>query len=43
MEYDSYGDFHWVVYNGMAKKILDVGEELYLGKEVEKKIEIGGM
>ena len=37
------GDFHWVVYNSMAKKILDMGEELYLGKEVEKKIEIGGL
>ena len=39
----SDGDFHWVVYNSMAKKILDVGEELYLGKQVEKEIEIGGM
>lgn len=34
-------DFHWIVYSSMAKKILDVGEELYLGKEVEKRIEIG--
>ena len=39
----SDGDFHWIVYNSMAKKILDVGEELYLGKEVEKRIEIGGL
>ena len=37
----SDGDFHWTVYSSMAKKILDVGEELYLGKEVEKRIEIG--
>ena len=37
----SDGDFHWIVYSSMAKKILDVGEELYLGKEVEKRIEIG--
>jgi len=27
----------------MAKSILDVGEDLYLGKEVEKRIEIGGL
>ena len=39
----SDGDFHWIVYDSMAKKILDVGEELYLGKEVEKRIEIGGL
>jgi len=39
----SDGDFHWIVYNSMAKKILDVGEELYLGKQVEKRIEIGGL
>lgn len=39
----SDGDFHWIVYDSMAKKILDVGEELYLGKEVEKGIEIGGL
>ena len=39
----SDGDFHWIVYNSMAKKILDVGEELYLGKQVEKRIEIGGV
>lgn len=39
----SDGYFHWIVYNSMAKKILDVGEELYLGKEVEKRIEIGGL
>ncbi len=39
----SDGDFHWIVYNSMAKKILDVGEELYLGKGVEKRIEIGGL
>lgn len=37
----SDGDFHWIVYSSIAKKILDVGEELYLGKEVEKRIEIG--
>lgn len=39
----SDGDFHWIVYDSMAKKILEVGEELYLGKEVEKGIEIGGL
>ena len=39
----SDGDFHWIAYDSMAKKILDVGEELYLGKEVEKGIEIGGL
>ena len=39
----SDGDFNWIVYNSMAKKILDVGEELYLGKQVEKRIEIGGV
>lgn len=39
----SDGDFHWIVYDSMAKKILDLGEELYLGKEVEKGIEIGGL
>ncbi|WHE87086.1 sugar ABC transporter substrate-binding protein [Lachnoanaerobaculum gingivalis] len=39
----SDGDFHWIVYDSMAKKILEVGEDLYLGKEVEKRIEIGGV
>lgn len=39
----SDGDFHWIAYDSMAKKILDVGEALYLGKEVEKRIEIGGL
>lgn len=39
----SDGDFHWIVYDSMAKKILEVGEDLYLGKEVEKRIEIGGL
>jgi family len=39
----SDGDFNWIIYDSMAKSILDVGEDLYLGKEVEKRIEIGGL
>ena len=34
-------DFQWIMYESMAKKILDIGEALYLGKEVEKRIVIG--
>ena len=34
-------DFKWIMYESMAKKILDIGEALYLGKEMEKRIVIG--
>ena len=34
-------EFHWVIYDSMAKKILDTAEEIHRGISVKNKITIG--